>query len=279
MGVAAGYAFTCGMTQKRCIRGDGHLHIYPVHCWALALRSLLRNLGGEAEECVRIGLLTEAVDCHFFEQVWSRPENYSLPELQLVPGPEPDCLCINTPAGTAGYLLAGRQVVSRERLEVLALTTSAGWREDAPVAELLTGIRERGAVPVLAWSPGKWFGARGRVVARFLATQAPEAFLLGDTSLRPLGWPLPRLMRYGKRRGFRVLPGSDPLPCTGEETLPGSYGFVAEAEFDPRHPVASVRRLLLDPSVALRPAGRRSGMGQFLRRWTRARYRRGTYGR
>ncbi|MCW5201054.1 hypothetical protein VU07_04570, partial [Desulfobulbus sp. F4] len=51
----------------------------------------------------------------------------------------------------------------------------------------------------------------------------PQDFLLGDVSLRPVGWPLPLLMRKAQRLGYKIISGSDPLPFSGEEAQFGRY--------------------------------------------------------
>jgi hypothetical protein len=123
------------------------------------------------------------------------------------------------------YVLRGVQYVSVERIEVLGLgvdrrvedCTLAAWR-------LIELINSAGGVACLPWSPGKWLGARGRVVAQIIASGKSGGVCLGDIALRSsLGVPAMHLRR-GAATGFRVLAGSDPLPIDFDEGLVGSYG-------------------------------------------------------
>jgi hypothetical protein len=112
----------------------------------------------------------------------------------------------------------------------------------------------------VAWSPGKWTGARGRLVEALVEETPPGGLLLADTALRPRGWPEPRLMRRARAKGFGVLAGSDPLPFPGEERRIGCYATCWEGSFDPERPAASVRAALDTPSPALHARGTRLGV-------------------
>ncbi len=164
------------------------------------------------------------------------------------------------------YVFAGRQVAARERVEALGLLTATAPADGLPLAATLDGLREVGALPVLAWGVGKWLFGRGRLVRRTLARATPATLLLGDSALRPVGWLTPRPMAAARRRGFRVLCGSDPLPRPNDERRAGEYATQIVGELDPAAPAASLRRLLENPAVALQPAGRRSSLRAFLRR-------------
>jgi len=75
------------------------------------------------------------------------------------------------------------------------------------------------------------------------------------------------LLALGRRRGFKVLAGSDPLPLAGEERRIGRYGVRVRAEFDPEAPAESVRRMLFYGNVFLETAGARLCPLQFAWRW------------
>lgn len=124
-------------------------------------------------------------------------------------------------------LLPGRQIVSAEGLEVLALNCrlTVPDREHS-VASLLDIISSGGGIPVLPWSFGKWLGRRGRVVEE-LFSRCPD-LLLADNGNRWPERPLPKLLRRGEEQGIPVLAGSDSLPYRGQEARVGSCGIVAE---------------------------------------------------
>jgi hypothetical protein len=255
------------------IVADTHVHVYPDYDAPAALRALLRNLGALAGRppapAVRLGFLAEARGCAFFRQARATGLPGAPAGMTVAPGPDESSLQILLDGQPGGWLFAGRQIVTRERLEVLALTADVAVPDGLPAQETLAAVRADGALPVLSWSPGKWFFKRGRKVREVLAESAPDALLLGDTALRPRLWPLPLLLRFGIRRGFICLAGSDPLPLPGEERWLGAYATAGEAPFDPAQPTASARHFLTHASVRRHPAGQRCRPLPFARRWLR----------
>jgi len=141
-------------------------------------------------------------------------------------------------------IVAGRQIVTRERLEVLALGVAAAVPDGLATGEAIDKIRELNGLAVLPWSPGKWIGQRGRLVRRLLQTAAPAQLLLGDVALRARPGLLPRLLTLGRSRGFTLLAGSDSLPLAGEERHVGRYATVVEGVISTEAPAASLRALL-----------------------------------
>ena len=244
---------------------DGHVHLYPGYDWALALHNLFANLGTTGTP---LGLLAETSACHFYREVVANPASYRRDDLALEPGPGPNTLTVKKADAFLGLLIAGRQIVTQERLEVLALGADVTVVNGLPVQQTLDEVRRAGSVPVLSWSPGKWFFERGTIVERLLHTLPAGSFLLGDTALRPTGWPFPKLLRLARERGFKVIGGSDPLPLRHEERWLGRYGVSAMAPFDPLAPADSVYRMLSYGNTVFASHGQRCGPLPFVRRWT-----------
>ena len=255
------------------VAADTHVHIYPNHDLGSFFESAFRNVAGlvapdKVADAARVLCLTEGHGFHAFRDL--REGRRTLPEgFGLSPTSDPGALRIRH-RDEALFLVAGRQIVTAERLEVLALVTEAVVADGQPMAETLEAVRSAGGIPVLAWAPGKWFGARGRVVGAAIETAEPGTLWLGDTSMRPTCWPEPRLMRRGRLRGLPVVAGSDPLPPPGEERYPGTYGIFSEAAFDPDHPAERMRAVLRD-GAAFTLRGRRCGPLAMARRWDRHR--------
>jgi hypothetical protein len=76
-------------------------------------------------------------------------------------------------------------------------------------------VQDSGALTVLPWGFGKWWGERGRRVERLVNELGANAVFLGDNGSRPQALGRPRLIETGERQGFRVLPGTDPFPDRG----------------------------------------------------------------
>ena len=248
---------------------DGHVHLYPGYNWALAVSNMLRNLGeaGQNPDPIAVGLLTESRRYAFFRTVQDHPDDYASPALQLFPHSDGQSLVIRSGDQIRGYLIAGRQLVTRERLEILAVGHDTRIADGLPARDAIDHVLASGALPVVAWSPGKWFGRRGEAVRTLIMTHEPGSLLIGDSLMRPRLWPQPRLMRLARERGFLVLAGSDPLPLRGEERWLGRYGISVEAPFDETAPADSIRRLLTNTGARLALIGGRSAPLSFLARW------------
>jgi len=160
---------------------------------------------------------------------------------------EPHSLFVdrNDDSGVGVYLVAGRQKVSSERIEVLALCLDPGdpirREQDRTLsAELLVSrTLDAGAVAVVPWGFGKWFGSRGAKVVELARSEdfrRHPRFFMGDIPHRCWPWPTPRVFR----NGIRVLPGTDPLPLPGAEEGVARYGFCVHGEWDPQRPVGSL---------------------------------------
>jgi len=248
------------------IVADAHVHIYPFYDLAAVLGHLAANLGAHAGEVATVALLAERSDCHAFRDMSAYEAQLAEEGWSVSAASDDLAWILLREGGLSLYVVAGRQVVTAERLEVLALTADADLPDGLSAAEAVGRVADEGAVPVLAWAPGKWFGGRGRVVRQLIDAAVPGGLLIGDTSLRPTCWAEPLLMRRARRRGLRILCGSDPLPFAGEERVAGTYASVLGAEFDPARPVASIRRALHDPDLRVRHAGHRCGPCEVLRR-------------
>ncbi len=237
------------------IFADTHVHVYPVHDPEVLFRrgvGQLRRAGGSpSAACVLF--LAEGRGFDFFARL--RDGSSGLDRgFNVEPTEEAGAVRVTEEGGGSAWIIAGRQIVAAEGVEILALTLTGGVEDGRPAPEAVSAVLAGGGVPVLAWAPGKWMFRRAKVVRDLLGEFGPRQLLLGDTSLRPLGWPAPSAMRDPSRR---VLAGSDPLPLAGEEVRAGTYGVRLSGEFDPRRPVTSLRRLLFDPATPIQRIGRR----------------------
>jgi hypothetical protein len=250
------------MTTNLCI--DGHVHIYPFYDLHNAFTSGIQNLQqlDKQKDPVLVWLLTERYDCDFFNSA------RHMKDLQISKTSEKESLVINHKnCQTPVYLCAGRQIVSTDNLEICALATTLTIKDRSlNTMDTIRAVHDAGGVAALNWAPGKWFLKRKKIVQNLLAELDPSMLLIGDTSLRPLGWSTPLLMKSAMRTGFKIVAGSDPLPFHGEESLVGSYGFTVTGQFDPDRPAQSIRQLLSDPSIDLKRSGHRNPVHTFARR-------------
>jgi hypothetical protein len=242
---------------------DTHMHFYPCYD-AAAMRHLADNLGELSGNAVKIGFLAERRDCNFLAQIAAGGADLGVFKAQ--PSSEPDAVSIHRDGKLVLYLIAGRQVVTAERIEVLSLASRLNIAEGLPADETVRSILNAKGVPVLSWAPGKWFFERGNVVRRLINRFKPGEVLIGDTSLRPMLWATPWLMHEAGKRGLKILAGSDPLPFAGEEKYMGTYATIMEGEFNADKPATSMRNLMLSPDFAPVLTGLRCGPIEVARR-------------
>ena len=81
------------------------------------------------------------------------------------------------------FLIAGRQIVTAENLEVLALATANDFRDGSPMEELIEAVKESGGIPAIPWGPGKWMGRRGVFLRNLLERAKDPGLFLGDRTV------------------------------------------------------------------------------------------------
>ena len=225
---------------------DGHVHHHAGVVTDTFLEGAGRNFDAAATRRSRPAdaywlLLTELPNDHWFEALQTgdvRPKGW-----QVANTDEPESLVLERPGRPPLIVLAGRQVATREGLEVLALGTRSAFEDGRGLDESVAAVQAAGALAVLPYGFGKWSGRRASLVERYLET-APRPFFLGDNGGRLALSPAPRAFALAAERGIVVLPGSDPLPLPGEDQKVGRYGFVLEGAVERARPAAGLRRLL-----------------------------------
>lgn len=137
--------------------------------------------------------------------------------------------------GARLLLVAGRQVVAAEGIEIHAFGALEAPGDGAPARDVIAAID----VACLPWGVGKWSGERGRLVRALIET-GPEDLIFADCGVRPSFWPRPALLRIAAAAGRRVLAGSDPLPVPRGETRAGGYGVTVAVDIDGPAPFAAI---------------------------------------
>jgi hypothetical protein len=162
------------------------------------------------------------------------------------------------------FVIAGRQLITAENLEVLALATTDSFPERMPMKETVRAVADVGGIPVIPWGVGKWFGRRGAVVKRLLQEEDYPALFLGDSGNRPTFWPTPSNLKRARENSIRVLPGTDPLPFASESTRVGSFGFAVRGQLNKEYPAEGIKIILSDPQAELCTYGSLEGPWRFV---------------
>ena len=220
---------------------DCHAHIYPIYDERIFFEAAIRNLSLIAPNASKAILLAERSDCDRFETLLQRqklPSGFSFEEI--------DDISMRVRSDASGgeiLLVAGRQIATRERLEVLALGTRNKFDDGCSFQASLEAASESGGIVALTWAPGKWSGRRGAVVRAAISEKTCDALALCDTTLRPVGWPTPPQFRLAESLHLPILAGTDPLPMRGEEEQVGRYGIKLDSFLEPYSGRAVLSRL------------------------------------
>ncbi|MGZ8272794.1 MAG: hypothetical protein ACXWUM_02685 [Burkholderiaceae bacterium] len=241
---------------------DGHVHLREARQDTAALRQAAANFARTCPLPDRIGvlMLAESAGEDAYERLAEAAGADREDGLRIVRTDEAESLWVHVDDWRI-LVVAGRQVVTAERLEVLALATSRRFEDGTALNALLPQIAQVAAVPVVPWGCGKWLGARRAHVHSALLGNGSTPLLLGDNAGRPAVWHDALL---SGSRSMRVLRGSDPLPLPGHWRRIGRFGCIVDLELSPRKPAASVRDALRDPSVPLVPFGELQRPAAFL---------------
>lgn len=267
--------------KETTILVDAHVHIYDCFEIHRLLDAAYHNFQCAAatqagdSEVIGILMLTESFGHECFSKMrevrsGSSQQSERWHFLRLVE--DESALLAQGTNGKQLIIVSGRQIVTSERIEVLALATELSVRDGLPLVEVLASINTNGALAVLPWGVGKWFGRRGDFIKQILLQRDAQDFFLGDIAGRPSFWPRPAIFRLADLKGIRVLRGTDPLPLATEETRPGSYGFRIMAPLSLSQPSQELKRLLLNREVVIHPYGRGENMSRFIRNQFMLRY-------
>lgn len=250
---------------------DAHVHIYKCFDLEIFLNSALANFMAEAarqgneHDFTGILLLAETSKDHWFQIL----SDYSDKEMHVgrwtFHRTQEDCsLWAKADEKEALCILAGRQIVTMERLEVLALITASEFQEGHEILCTIEQIRGQGGIPVIPWGFGKWTGKRGRILDKVIRNSA-LACLLGDNGGRPAFLPEPSYFQEVTAKGGRVFSGSDPLPFSSESWRAGSFGFSLDGLLNRNKPGAELKRILLSANCRPRHYGKLERPIRFLR--------------
>ena len=208
-------------------------------------------------------LLTESAGDNFFRWAREAAANRDDDGWTYHRTAEPDSLVVQRRDGRRLVLVAGRQVVTSESLEVLAVGRDLNCPDGQTIRSTLEQIRRNGALAVIPWGFGKWWFGRGRIVRLLLESSDPKDLFLGDNGGRPRIGVRPALFARAEARGIRILPGSDPLPFAWQAASVGSYGFALDLPLDLARPAEQLRARLFDQDVTISPFGRRERLLPF----------------
>jgi hypothetical protein len=255
-------------TPGTAVLVDSHVHLYDCFDRVTFFDSAMNNLNQAAQT---LGLSAETPGCLMFTEMSGDHAFESLIKQHKLPGgwtfhpaAEGRSLVAAKDGRDALTLIAGRQVVTREDLEVLALCCNEEFTDGRAVEHTIEKVIEVGGLPVLPYGVGKWSGARGVIVDDLLNSALGSRLMLGDNVGRLAMAGEPRQFAFARERGVWVLPGTDPLPFPSQARGVGRYGMVLTTGIDPEKPAASVKQSIETASHQPQVFGRTDGPIRFL---------------
>ncbi len=239
---------------------DSHVHIYDCFDLDVLLNGALKNfkqVAGEhqtTQPLTYILLLTEGEKEGWWTSVLERTE--STGSRQCVLSKQWSCLYSEQTKSLTAFrkdapqeqlnIVGGRQIITREKIEVLALFCNKNINQGIDLAETVKSVEKSGGIPVLPWGVGKWIGKRGKIIKQYIADYSGNNLFLGDNGGRPQFWSAPHLFDDAIKKGIHVLPGTDPLPIPSEANRIGSFGFyLNNVPPDNEAPVSFLKNILL----------------------------------
>ncbi len=163
------------------------------------------------------------------------------------------------------FIIPGRQVVTKDSIEVLLLGTAETYEGRVSLLALLKSVRDKDLISVMPWGVGKWLGKRGDMVKKTIINETGRTFFIGDIAGRPVFWPEPSLFQLAAETEIRLLQGTDPLPLPDAVSVAGSYGFSITMPQPRERHAQQIKKKLLDPETITVPYGAREKPLKFLR--------------
>ncbi len=259
---------------------DAHVHVYHAFERDRFFDGALANFQAAAAELglrpelAGILMLTEDARHDYFRRFATEAVEGSHGRWTFQHTGEPDSLYACLEGRVALLLVAGRQIGTAERLEVLALGCDATFEDGRALQPTLQAVQESGAIAVLPWGFGKWWFRRGALISAAIGRLDCNHVVLGDNGGRPAVLPAPRHWRLARRRGIKILPGTDALPFASEGARAGSVGFVLEGTLDRERPAQGLKRLIREEAGQPRTYGRPEAFARFCRNQIRMQLRR-----
>ncbi len=247
---------------------DCHVHFHECYEAETFFDAACANLGAAAAGPAALQgvlLFTEARGDRWFRTFRADGGARRAGRWSFKPTGEETSLVAEHVDGARILLIAGRQIATREGLEVLALNRLEDYPDGLELQEVVDAVLAGGAIAVLPWGFGKWWFRRGGLVRQALQSNRGRPFFLGDNSGRLARTPRPTLFAQAIAAGVWVLPGTDPLPFPAQARRVGSYGCILRLALDPARPARAVIEALSGGVRQPRTYGRLERLGPFLR--------------
>jgi len=229
--------------MEYCI--DTHVHVY--HCYEAEILFSQASKNCDAPDSAEglILCLTESSGFNFYQQLKDRVKNNETLAGWLPTALKDEPAILLSKGKQNIIIVAGRQVISKQGLEVLALFNDQTYDDGQNTQIIIDQIVKNKGIAVLPWGVGKWLGTRGKIIEQLLHDNQPGNLAIADISARPALWPQPVQFDKARKSGYNCLYGTDPLPLDYEQHRVASAGMVMELPSEASEAVARLKNLLL----------------------------------
>ena len=150
---------------------DSHIHLHSCFNLDELLDSAVDNFrraGGERDGRKPVGCLalTETSRDHVYAAIVRGDERWRPRRWSVRATDDDAAIVLRSPANDEVIMLAGSQIVTSERLEVLALATTQRYPDGRPLRDTLAALAADVVPAVIPWGFGKWWLGRGSVACR-----------------------------------------------------------------------------------------------------------------
>lgn len=244
---------------------DGHVHMYDCYDLEMFFAEAFKNFSAAGAKLQSTSspsyfmLLAEAAGFHYFKKLQQRAKdagNYPPAPWRVEESGEACSLYVfhdDFPSMRL-VLAAGRQLITKEKLELLALMTDQDFEDGMSLEKGVVEVNRAGGLAVCPWGAGKWLGNRGKVLRAYIMNKSEDLYL-GDSGGRPSLWPRPALFKEGVVAA-KLLSGSDPLPLGGEERRVGQFGAYIDCDSPKEHSVTFLKNQLKKDEIELKGYGK-----------------------
>lgn len=234
---------------------DTHVHIYPEYNLELLYNAALENFARYSSHSqFNVICLTDRNGQNSFDLLQKSGLAITKIDRLLLKAGKPDLKSI--------YFFLGKQIVTKEKIEILGLGMEETIPDGLSAEEVIDKILLAQGLPVLPWGLGKWFFSRGKTVTKLLE-KYPQ-LSLGDISQRIFYSHI--LNKFCERN---LIFGTDPLPGKGPEVRVG--GFFSEYVINDKNSgndldSSTIKNVLQGNLSKSKVAGRRDTLFEFFKK-------------
>ncbi len=250
---------------------DAHIHIHNCYNLEQFFNSAETNFKKQADKLktnffVGVLCLTEISGINVFDKlknIAEKKENIGNWNIELTK--EENSLSV-AKENFVIFIIAGRQIVTEKKLEVLAIGLKEDYQDGKPIEEVIQHVVNSGAIPIIPWGFGKWFSPRKQILEKIILQKKTYPIFLGDNGNRPWIFKKSTLITLAfSKNKIPDLPGSDPLPFNREVQKPGGFGFYIDDIINQDKPFDSIYKIITTTKEQFKTYGKLESLFYFVK--------------